>query len=342
MNFRKMFHNSFSDLSPVKSNNELFKSVLERTENMEKKKKISLKKPIIAVLAVVVTVTAATITVGAANGWNYASVFGQFFGEKVKNLESNIVSEGECVENSIDNLDIKLLAAAADDKGAIVIIDVSSETEQLAINIQDDIYECILNYKYNLRFDFDGLGAGCHWGYNSKAVDENHIIITARMGANTDITDKTITVSFYEDENPDRKWSSEFKADIENKTVTYYTEVHFKMEVMDRNDLEEFIKKQTTGDYERKYMDAVVTELRVTPITLHLKGKFPVNYFCDNNQSCVITDKGERIFFHGTGNENGVPEGSEYYNDMYIELSEPINPKELKSIMFSGIEISVK
>lgn len=309
---------------------------------MENKKKMSVKKPLIAVCAAVIAMTAATITVGAANGWDYPAVFERVFGEKVKNLENNIVSEGECIENGIDNLDIKLLAVAADDRGAIAIIDVSSETEQLAINVQNDIYELNYIYKYSLDFDFAGIGAGCHWGSNAKAVDENHIIITARMGANTDITDKTIEVSFYEDENPDKKWSAEFKADIENKVFTYDTEAHFKMEVMDRNDLEEFTKKQTTGDYERKYMDAFITEIRVTPITLHLKGKFPVNYFCDDNQSYAVTDKGERITFHGTGSESGVPEGAEYYNDMYIELSEPINPEELKSIVFSGIEVPVK
>ena len=59
MNFRKMFHNSFSDLSPVKSNGELLKSVLERTENMEKKKKIRLRKPVVIAVA-----TAAVMALG--------------------------------------------------------------------------------------------------------------------------------------------------------------------------------------------------------------------------------------------------------------------------------------
>lgn len=342
MNLNKMFHASFSAVSPLKSNDELLKSVMERTENMEKKRSFNVKRAVIAVCAAVVAVTAATITVGAANGWNYAEVFQSILGEKTENIMENIVPEGKCVKNSIDNLDIKLLAAAADDRGAIAIIDISSETEQLAINIQDDIYE--LNYinKYSLDFDFAGIGAGCHWGSNAKAVDENHIIITARMGANTDITNKTIEVSFFENENPDRKWSAEFKADIENNVFIYNMEACFKMEVMDRNDLEEFTKKQTTGEYKRKYKDSFITEIRATPITLHLQGNFPVNYYCDNNQSYAITNNGERITFLGTGNESGVPEGAEYYNDMYIELSEPINPEELKSIVFSGIEVPVK
>ena len=40
MNLNKMFHTSFSAVSPLKSNDELLKNVIERTENMEKKKKI--------------------------------------------------------------------------------------------------------------------------------------------------------------------------------------------------------------------------------------------------------------------------------------------------------------
>ncbi len=53
MNFHKMFQTSFSAVSPLKSNDQLFKSVMERTEKMENRKKISVKKPIIAVCAVI-------------------------------------------------------------------------------------------------------------------------------------------------------------------------------------------------------------------------------------------------------------------------------------------------
>lgn len=61
MNLNKMFQNSFSRVSPVKSEDELLKSVLERTEKMENKKKISIKKPVvIAVCAAAVAVLGLT------------------------------------------------------------------------------------------------------------------------------------------------------------------------------------------------------------------------------------------------------------------------------------------
>ena len=52
MNLNKMFHTSFSAVSPLKSNDELLKSVMERTENMEKKKKMSFKKAAVIAVAV--------------------------------------------------------------------------------------------------------------------------------------------------------------------------------------------------------------------------------------------------------------------------------------------------
>ncbi len=344
MNYSEMFKKSFSSVSPVKNDDELLKSVLERTGKMENKKKMSLKKPLIAVCAAVIAITMATVTVGAATDWHYFNVFNEFFGDKVNDIKNNIVPEGEYVENSLEELDIKLSAVAADDKAAIAILDITSKNDPLALYMENDIYEIQFNQKYNLNVEFDGIGAGAHWGYTGKAINENRIRIPLRLSANTNITGKTIKITVYDENNHNRKWSAEFNVDIENNEFIYKTNSSFKMEVMNRDDLEEFVKKQTTGDYEEKYMDAFISEVRATPITLHLKGIFPVNYIgvSSNNESCAVTDNGDRITFHGTGNENGVPEGSEYYNDIYIELSEPINPEELKSIIFCGIEVPIK
>ena len=55
MNLHKQFQTSFSAVSPLKSNDELLKSVIERTENMEKKRKMRFKK------AAVIAVAAAAV-----------------------------------------------------------------------------------------------------------------------------------------------------------------------------------------------------------------------------------------------------------------------------------------
>ncbi len=109
MNFRKMFHNSFSDLSPVKSNNELLKSVLERTENMEKRKKFGIKKGVIAVCAAVAAVSLGTIGAAAVGLIDFNEIFGDRIradnaelGEKLIGNAENVrwtVSDGDYVVN---------------------------------------------------------------------------------------------------------------------------------------------------------------------------------------------------------------------------------------------------
>lgn len=72
MNLNKMFRTSFSAVSPLKSNDELLKSVMERTENMEKKKKMNVKK------AAVIAVAAAAVMVLGVTAAAESSEFNQF------------------------------------------------------------------------------------------------------------------------------------------------------------------------------------------------------------------------------------------------------------------------
>lgn len=72
MNLNKMFHTSFSAVSPLKSNDELLKTVIERTENMEKKKKMSIKK------ASVIAVAAAALMVLGITAAAESPEFNQF------------------------------------------------------------------------------------------------------------------------------------------------------------------------------------------------------------------------------------------------------------------------
>ena len=72
MNLNKMFHTSFSAVSPLKSNDELLKSVIERTENMGNKKKMSFKK------AAVIAVAAAAVMVLGVTAAAESPEFNQF------------------------------------------------------------------------------------------------------------------------------------------------------------------------------------------------------------------------------------------------------------------------
>lgn len=72
MNFHKMFQASFSAVTPLKTEDELFKRVIERTENMENKKKIKSRK------SVVIAIVAASVMVLGITAAAESPEFNQF------------------------------------------------------------------------------------------------------------------------------------------------------------------------------------------------------------------------------------------------------------------------
>lgn len=95
MNYRKIIDDSFSTLTPLTANEEIIRNVTERAEKMEKKKRISIKKPIIAVCAAVAAVAVGTVSVGAATNWGYMDYFKNMF---AKNYEGSVAVNTEVIE----------------------------------------------------------------------------------------------------------------------------------------------------------------------------------------------------------------------------------------------------
>lgn len=95
MNYKKIIKDSFSTLTPLTVNEEIIRNVTERAEKMEKKKRISIKKPVIAVCAAVAAVAVGTISVGAATGWGYIDYFKNMF---AKNYEGSVAVNTEIKE----------------------------------------------------------------------------------------------------------------------------------------------------------------------------------------------------------------------------------------------------
>ena len=94
MNYKKIFDDSFSTLAPLTVNEEIIRNVTERAEKMEKKK-IKVKKPVIAVFAAAAAVAVGTISVGAATGWGYIDYFKNMF---AKNYEGSVAVNTEIKE----------------------------------------------------------------------------------------------------------------------------------------------------------------------------------------------------------------------------------------------------
>ena len=95
MNYKKIIDDSFSTLTPLTVNEEIIRNVTERAEKLEKKKRISIKKPVIAVCAAVAAVAVGTISVGAATNWGYIDYFKNMFAQ---NYEGSVAVNTEIKE----------------------------------------------------------------------------------------------------------------------------------------------------------------------------------------------------------------------------------------------------
>lgn len=90
MNYKKMFENSFSSVSPLKNNDELLKIVTERKKTMKNSKKISIKKS-----AVIVIAAAAVLSLGitAAANFDLPSLFTKSVNDRADEMEEFMDSE---------------------------------------------------------------------------------------------------------------------------------------------------------------------------------------------------------------------------------------------------------
>lgn len=95
---KKEYNELFNRISPQSSNEEFLSQILRKAEKVEKKNKISIKKPVIAVFAAVLALTTATVTVGAATGWDFNGGFDVVF----KNRTEQYSSEHQAYETGFD------------------------------------------------------------------------------------------------------------------------------------------------------------------------------------------------------------------------------------------------
>lgn len=331
MNYSEMFKKSFSSVSPVKNDKELLKSVLERTEKMENKKKMSLKKPLIAVCAAVIAITMATVTVGAANDWDYVGMFKIIFGDKAENINENIVSESSIIKNELDYVDIKLVAAAADMHGVMAIIDVTGKNDYKVCESFEDVY---LRYTFaenhGFIMDWDGNAEATCTSSGVIEANENFLRICIRMTTSANTQNNGIHLTVH---NSDwsKRWETVFKADFSDKKAVYEINTDFNISVTSIPYDPEKISKEK----------ATVSQLSASPISLYLAGEFPLNFFiADYENSYVVMDNDEKVGFGSSGSlDDSV--NDEPYKSISIELKEPINPEEIASLVIDGEIIEI-
>jgi len=131
---KKEYIELFDRISPQSSNEEFLLQILGKAEKMEKKNKISIKKPIIAVFAAVLALTTATVTVGAATGWDFNSGFDAVFKNRSEQYRNTPVYQSGFdfakygkeldLHYTFDDYTLNIHGVIADKSSAYVVYDV--------------------------------------------------------------------------------------------------------------------------------------------------------------------------------------------------------------------------
>lgn len=174
MNFNKMFHNSFSDLSPIKSNDELFKSVIERTENMEKREKMGIKKVVIAVCAAVAAVSLGTIGTAAVGLIDFNEIFGRTIRTDDAELGEKLIANAADVKWSVSDDDyfVNLKGVTGSEDELLAVIEIArtdgTPVRNYLKNTDFEYESGFLSAYESVRINggFDGGGGGCRTTIN--------------------------------------------------------------------------------------------------------------------------------------------------------------------------------
>lgn len=324
MNYKNVFKKAFSGLEPLTDNEKIRQNVIERAVNMNEKKKINFKKPLIAVAAAVMTMAVATVSVGAANEWDYAAVFQQIFGQKVENVQGNILTEATVTENSFSNLEFNLSAVLADKKSVVAIVDVKSLNGE---NLSNDGY--IHNTAMYLDYyAAEGAPSGSSSSIHILESTEDSARLMFRFGTDIDISGIPVKLNIYDRNNENIKWVSEFTVDKSGEEIIY--------------DVNGRINNETSDT--APYID--YNRFVVSPISVYMYYSAPEydDSLCADLDDIYVVAGGEKIGIDGMSSMRDFDaETEELYRGLYtFELSEPIDPEEITAIVIGDNTVTVK
>ncbi len=120
--------NAFEKITPVRSNDEILSYVLRRSndmENLNSKKKISFKRPVIAVAAAAITATLCITGAAAAGIFS----FDEIFGNRIKAESADL---GEALMCSAENFTYTI----SDDDYKISLNGISGSSQEIIANIE--------------------------------------------------------------------------------------------------------------------------------------------------------------------------------------------------------------
>lgn len=104
---KKTVNKAFEKITPIRSDSEILKTVLRKAENMETKKKLSFKKPLIAVCAGAAALSVGVFGAAAAGILNFNSIFGQYMNTKDETLGQELIGTASSVTYTSTDSDYK-------------------------------------------------------------------------------------------------------------------------------------------------------------------------------------------------------------------------------------------
>ncbi len=334
----KRLNNLYDQITPKTTPEELSRKVMDTEIRTTARKRPS--KAVAALLAASVGISALTVTAGAANGWDYAGMFRNLFGEeKAENIIDNIVPEATVLQDTIDTMDFELVAAAADKHGVLAVLDIYSENGYKLIEEVDGV--TIVKPFSDLFIHIDsesifGQGVGVHIIEQS----EEKVRLGIRMETDYEIKDKKCTLiarrqnkknenGEYEfDTNADYSWRAEFVADYEAEEICYEKDIEL-----------------AGTDYEGNPVYSKLKEIQVSPISVYFEGENFDKYFdtlWNVSETYIVLDSGEKVQInnmYSSGYAEDDPAGSTM---LCMAFEEPVNSEEICAVEFDGKVIEIK
>ncbi len=127
MNYHKIFKDAFSAVSLQTSDESFAKSVAERKNNMESKKRISIRKPVIAICAAVAALTLGTVGAAAAGFINFNDIFGNTIRTDDAELGEALIGNAENVKWTVSDKDyvVNLKGVTGTNERVMAVVEIA-------------------------------------------------------------------------------------------------------------------------------------------------------------------------------------------------------------------------
>ncbi len=127
MNYHRIFKDAFSAVSLQTSDESFAKSVAERKNNMESKKRINIKKPVIAICAAAAALTLGTVGAAAAGIINFNEIFGNTIRTDNAELGEALIGNAENVKWTVSDEDyvVNLKGVTGTNERVMAVVEIA-------------------------------------------------------------------------------------------------------------------------------------------------------------------------------------------------------------------------